>query len=118
MTDTAFYSEMDNLATELLTEFGSPATLRTVTVSKPDANGKTTKTTTDAAGLGVRTTNKKVIEMFERSSTIAMVVKFASEPAPESLIIHANETWKVQEVKPVKPLGTSMIVAFVSCVKP
>lgn len=118
MTDTAFYADMDQLATELLTDFGSPATLRTIVVSKPNAEGKVQKTPTDWAGLGVRTNNQQVMQMFEKASSMAMVVKFAKEPAAETLIVHGNETWKIQEVKVVKPLGTSMIVAFVSCVKP
>lgn len=118
MTDTAFYAEMDELATELLTDFGSPATLRTIVVSKPNNEGKVTKTPTDWAGLGVRTNNQQILNMFEKAATMAMAVKFATEPASEALVIHANETWKIQEVKVVKPLGTAFIVAFVSCVKP
>lgn len=118
MTDTAFYSAMDSLASELLSEFGSPATFRTVTRTKPNAQGKSEKSTVDVAGLAVRTSNKHVQEMFEKTSTVMMVVKFPSEPGTDSLIIHAGETWKIQEVKVVNPLGTSMIIAFVSCVKP
>lgn len=118
MTDTAFYSDMDALATELLTDFGSPATLRTITKSKPDLEGKVQSVPTDKPGLAVRTTNQQVIKMFDKSSTVVMIAKFPAEPAPEALVIHATETWKVQEVKLAKPLGTSMIVAFLSCVKP
>lgn len=118
MTDTSFYRDMDSLASELLTEFGSPATSRTVTKTKPNAQGKSEKSTVDVAGLAVRTSNQHVQAMFEKTSTVMMVVKFPTEPGTESFIIHANEIWKVQEVKIINPLGTSMIVAFVSCVKP
>ena len=120
MTDTSFYEDMDELATELLTDFGSPATYRYQGPKpKPDANGIVVKPApVDTPGLAVRVSYQSVLNMFEKSSDVAMVVKFPREPEVEQRIIHAGETWKIQEIKPVKPLGTSMIVAFVSCVKP
>jgi hypothetical protein len=120
MTDTAFYAEMDQLATELLTDFGSPATYRSFPPKpKPNAEGIVINPApVDKPGLAVRTTSEEVLKMFEQTATVVMVVKFPVEPSPDGRIIHANEVWKPQEIKPVKPLGTAMIVAFVSCVKP
>lgn len=121
MTDTTFYSRMDELATKLLTKFGSPATYRsTPPAPKPNAQGIVIKPApVDTPGLGVRTMNREVMDMFQKQSEIAMVVKFpVASLDTEQKIVHGGETWKIQEIKPVNPLGTSMLVAFVSCVKP
>ena len=119
MTDTAFYDRMDELAVRLLTKFGSPATCRSFP-PKPKPNNQgivVTPPPEDTPGLAVRTMSKDLLSLFEKASTAVLVVKFPVEPSTDGLIIHAGQTWKPQEIKLVKPVGT-MIMAFVSCVKP
>jgi hypothetical protein len=117
MTDTAFYDRMDSLATKLLTKFGSLATLRTVTMSKPNAQGISTRTTVDKAGLAVVTSTETALKMFEKMPTAVVVGKFPVEPTSESLVLHGGKTWKVMDVKLASPVGV-MIVAFLAVTKP
>ena len=119
MTDAAFYAEMEQLALELLTDFGIPATYR-YQPPKPKPNNQgivITPKAEDKAGLAVRTNSEAVAKMFERSATAIFVAKFPVEPQTEHKLLTNGETWKIQELKVIKPIG-SMIICFASCVAP
>lgn len=117
MTDQVFYQEMDQLAVELLTDFGSLATLRSFTKTKPNADGKVEKVPTDTPGLAVQTLSEVVLNAMSMDTQVKLVYKGAREPQVEWHLIHAGKTWEVKEVKLAAPVG-QMIVAFLGCNKP
>lgn len=118
MTDLAFYDDMDALATELLTDFGSLATLRKFETSKPNAEGKTQTTHLDVAGLAVQTSAKAVMNLLVKESSAVLVVKFPGTPAVDNHVYHGGNIWKVNETKLVNPQGNRLILAIIGVVKP
>lgn len=118
MTDTAFYDSMNALANEMLVKFGSPATLRRITVGDVGADGKATKTTTDHAGLAVVTSSKTVLDNLSHDIQAALVLKATTKPKIGDHVIHAGTTWEIKDVKEVNPEGTRLILSFVGVVRP
>jgi len=120
MTDANFYAEMDALATELLTEFGSPATLvRQGPTPKPNAEGKVLKPTAQHfPGLAVKTLSEQVRNNLTGEFTHMHVVKFPVRPVFDDKIIHAGETVLVKTLKLVNPAGQGLIVAFLGSIEP
>jgi len=120
MTDTAFYAEMNALATELLTEFGSPATLvRQGPVPKPNAEGKVVKPTPQHfPGLAVETLSEAVRDQLTGEFKYVHVVKFPTKPQIDDKLVHAGQVVEVKTLKLVDPAGTGLIVAFLGSIKP
>lgn len=112
MTDTAFYDDMEALATELLADFGTPATLREITIGKPNAEGKATKTTSDSAGLAVQTESKVVVDRLAKNIEAAYVYKGPVKAQNGHHLIHGGVTWEVSDLKHVSPEGTRLMVSF------
>lgn len=113
MTDTVFYDQMFQLATELMNDFGTPATLREVTKGKPNAAGKVTATTHDTPGLAVRIHDQSVLVEMGLTGDVGYAIKFPTvEPKPEHLLLHAGQTYVLEKVKLVNPEGSRIMVGF------
>jgi len=113
MTDTAFYDRMATLATSLMDKFGTPATLRRVTVGKPDAEGKAVKTTTDTPALAVQINSKEVVDRLQLKGDSVYVVKAIGEPTEYGdLLIHGGKTMEIQDSKHVNPEGSRIMLSF------
>lgn len=114
MTDTVFYDDMFALATELMNDFGTPATLRRVTKSKPDAEGKATVTTEEWPGLAVKITDEEMLDLMDLGGDVAYAIKFPVEPKAGWTLIHAGSAVELLKGKLVNPEGTRLIMAFFS----
>lgn len=116
MTDTTFYQDMFNLATELMNDFGTPATLRKVTRPKPDAEGKSVPTTVDYPGLAVRISDLEVLRALELPGGLGYAVKFPADIQEGDQLIHtnANDTYEILQSKVVNPEGNRVMIAFVT----
>ena len=112
MTDTRFYDEMFKLATELMNDFGTPATLRQVTKPKPDASGVSVPQNQDTPGLAVRIHDMSVLTALGLTGDVGYAMKFPAEPKPDHQLIHASETWLIEQLKLVNPEGNRLMVAF------
>ena len=111
MTDTTFYNDMASLATELMNDFGTPATLRRVTTPKPGADGKAVPTTTDVPGLAVRITDMEVIRTLELEGDLGYATKFPVAVKDGDLLLH-GDTYEIQQTKAVNPEGSRILIAF------
>jgi len=112
MTDTVFYDEMFKLATDLLNDFGTPATLRKISPGKPNEEGKTEPTFVDHPGLGVRISDKSMIEALDLTGDVVYATKFPAAGDDSDLIIHAGDTYTILSSNFVNPEGTRLMVAF------
>lgn len=112
MTDVTFYDDMVNLATELMNDFGTPATLRKVAKPKPGADGKSIPTHQDHPGLAVRIHDKELIQALGLEGDLGYAMKFPAEAGSDDKLIHAGETYVVQQVKRVNPEGNRLMIAF------
>jgi len=114
MTDVAFYNDMAILATELMNDFGTPATLRRVTKGKPDAEGKATVTTEEWPGLAVQITDEELITMMDLGGSKVYALKFPVEPEPGWTLIHAGNSTVLHKGKLINPEGNRLILSFFS----
>ncbi len=112
MTDTQFYNDMEQLANELMSDFGTPATLRKVVTGKPDAEGKATQTPDDTPGLGVRVTSKEMMDALELKGDLMFAAKFPADTDEGDLIIHAGVSFSILSTKRVNPEGTRLMISF------
>lgn len=112
MTDITFYNDMFTLATELMSDFGTPATLREVIKPKPNAEGKSVPTYNDTPGLAVRISDMEVIEAMGLTGDLGYAMKFPAEPKQDFHLLHAGDTYVIEKVKLVNPEGTRIMVAF------
>lgn len=118
MTDTVFYDEMHALASELLGDFGKPATVRMFTTGDIGADGKATRTPTDYAGLAVQTVHKETLDRLNPESDVGFIFKGPTFPQIGWHLIHAGNTWEVKDIVRINPEGDRMIVAIIGAVKP
>jgi hypothetical protein len=109
---TQFYDEMEKLATELMNEFGTPATLRQVTKSKPGADGKAVLTFDDNPGLAVQIKDEELVRALELTGDVAYATKFPARGNPGHQLIHASLTYEIKSAKHVSPEGTRLMVSF------
>lgn len=112
MTDTVFYDEMAKLATELMNEFGTPATLRKVTKGKPGADGKAVVTFADTPGLAVRVHDMEVIRALNLEGDVGYATKFPVQGEDGDQLIHGGTTLELVSSKYVNPEGNRLMVAF------
>jgi hypothetical protein len=117
MTDQAFFDGLNQLAEELLGDFGQMTTLRRVTKSKPNAAGKVVKTTVDSPGRAVMTSNVLVVGQLNGTFDAAFVAKFPVAVEDEDDIFMSGTWWKVTSLKRVSPEGNRIIVTFIGATK-
>lgn len=112
MTDTAFYDDMFSLATELMNDFGSPATLRKIVRGEPEADGKATETPTDFPCLAVRVNNKEMMNNMELKGDLMYCVKSTVAGVVTDLILHAGGTFEIVAPRLINPEGNRLMIGF------
>lgn len=112
MTDTLFYDELAALATELMNDFGTPATLRKVTKGPIGADGKATVETEDHPGLAVRISDTEMLRILELEGDTVYCLKFPIEPEAGYLLLHQGQTFELYKGKKINPEGNRLMVSF------
>jgi hypothetical protein len=115
---SAFYDEMAGVALDLITEFGLPVTLRTVTPGgyDPDTGETSAETVTDQIGQGILAEYTGLD--FQANSLIKQGDKklklaakgLTSAPSLLSKVIADGKTWSiVPPLKEINPAGTPLL---------
>jgi hypothetical protein len=114
----AFYDEMAVMALELITEFGQPVTIRTITVGEydPDTGTASPDTITDQTAQGILADYTGL--EFQANSLIKQGDKklklaakgLTSAPSLLSKVIADGKTWSiVPPLKEINPAGTPLL---------
>ena len=115
---SAFYDEMAGVALELITEFGLPVTLRTVTPGgyDPETSETTPETITEQAGQGIlidytglEFQANSLIKQGDKKLKLAAKV-LTSAPSLLSKVIADGKTYSiVPPLKEINPAGTPLL---------
>lgn len=108
-----FYSEMQGVANELLTEFGDTWTLRRVNKGtyNPSTNTRTTDSTDNYSVKCVRQNYKNNQidgENIQNGDILLLVDAYGLEITPDTtdIFINSSETWQIVNIELIKPGDT------------
>jgi len=109
----AFYDDMQDVATELLTEFGKSITFSRITKTFNKITGKnTTATTATTATVGVEIPiNQRLVDGTRiQSGDRSLIIDASYAPVMADTVSLSGETWSIVEIQPIKPADT--VIAY------
>lgn len=112
------YEAMYDTAEELITEFGSTATLNHPVTTKDDTTKKVTTTTVSYSGLAVKTLyDSEAIGKSDgviKAGDVKFVCQFAIEPSEQKdRIVFGGITYTIINVETVQPDGATTLIYIV-----
>lgn len=105
-----FYTDMAEVAAELLTEFGQAVTLKRSTGTVDPVTGADTRSTSDVTTVGVVMNYPQAIIDGTRiqSGDRRLMIDASEEPKLTDTVLIGSEPWSIQEIEVSSPAGTAI----------
>lgn len=109
----AFYDDMQDVAAELLTEFGQTLTFKRITKTFNKITGKNTTATTATStvvGVEVPINNRLIDGTRIQAGDRQLVIAATYAPVMSDTVSLSGEYWSIVEIQPIQPADT--VIAY------